>query len=97
MPCAANAITSFQLTNSDFWGTIPMTTSTGDYFYRLRVGFPPRRLGDYYVYYRSQMQLSFTGVVKYAVRDKELLDVFAPNVDEVIEISSDEYFEHMWE
>lgn len=80
---------------------ILMTTSVGsdrgNYFYRLCVGFPPRRAGDHYVYYRSTMQLSFAGVVKYAVRDNELLDVFAPNVDEVVEITADEYFEHMWE
>jgi len=36
-------------------------------------------------------------IVDLAVRSGDLLDVFAEDVDEVVEISKDEYFKHMWE
>lgn len=66
-----------------------------DHFYELHVHF--ERGGDYSVYYRTPMELSLQSVAKYAVRDGDLLDVFMQNVDYVLEITPEEYFEHMWE
>lgn len=67
-----------------------------DYFYRLRL-----RIGNTgchnYVYYRSKMPYALVNVPKYAVRDGDLIDAFMHRVDEVKEITPEEYFKYMWE
>ena len=66
-----------------------------EHFYRLHVHF--ERGGDYDVYYRTQYSMPIKDVPWHAVWDGDLIDVFLSNVSEVLEITAEEYFEHMWE
>lgn len=53
--------------------------------------------GDYNVYFKTTRRYIPEMIIDLAVKQKHLLDVFAENVDEVVEITADEYFEHMTE
>lgn len=53
--------------------------------------------GHLYVYFKTKNRFIPEMIVDLAVRHKELNEAFADRVDEVIEISESEYFEHMWE
>lgn len=64
-------------------------------YWRIRVN--PVKNGEYYVYFKTDLPLVQKQIPGAAVRAGDLLDVFKPCVDEVVEITADEYFEHMWE
>lgn len=66
-----------------------------DHFYKIHVHF--ERGGDYDVYYRTSFVPPLSEVAWHAVWDGDLLETFIQNVDSVLEITSEEYFEHMWE
>ncbi len=68
-----------------------------DHFYEVHLAFGRDGGADHSVWYRTPMNLSPENVPKYAVRDGDLLDVFMHNVDYVLEVTPEEYFEHMWE
>jgi len=51
----------------------------------------------YDVYCKNLLQLTWDNVLKYAVRDGDLIDVNASFAKSVHEITPEEYFNHMWE
>jgi hypothetical protein len=62
-----------------------------------RLGVSSKKLWGYNVYFKTNNRFIPAMVVDLAVRSGDLLDVFAEDVDEVVEISEEEYFKHMWE
>jgi hypothetical protein len=53
--------------------------------------------GDYNVYFKTKKRYVPDMIVALAVQQKHLIDVFAECVDEVKEITEQEYFEYMTE
>ena len=68
---------------------------SGNYFYKIHLHFECKE-SDHFVFYRSVMEYSLNNVPVHAVQDGDLLDVFIHNVDYVLKITSEEYFEHMY-
>ena len=62
-------------------------------YWRLRVNPCPN--GDYNVFYKTPINLLKENVLRCAVNDGDLLDVFLPAVDIVEEISKEIYYEYM--
>ena len=65
------------------------------YYWRLRVN--PAVNSDYKVYCKTPINLSKENVSRNAVSDGDLLDVFMKHVDQVEQITAEQYFEHMAE
>lgn len=70
------------------------SNSASDHFYEIYIDHGGH---GYFVYYRTPMDLSPYNVPKYAVRDKQLIAVDMRYVQYVLEITAEEYFEHMWD
>jgi hypothetical protein len=63
-------------------------------FYKLRINH--NKGGFYFVYYRSINQIPLQDVVLYAIMDGDLGEHEKGSVDEVTEITEEEYFTKMW-
>lgn len=63
------------------------------YYWRLRVN--PAKDADYNVYYKTPINVLAVNILRDAVNDGDLLDVFLPAVDQVEPISEETYYEHM--
>lgn len=62
-------------------------------YWRLRVNPAPD--ADYEVYYKTPITISRDNVPRNAVVDGDLLDSFLPYVDQIEQITAEQYFEHM--
>ena len=65
------------------------------FYWRLRTG--PLEKGGTFVFFKTKNRYIPDMVVDLAVRSGDLHGKFAPLVDEVVEISEQEYFAKMWE
>jgi len=72
------------------------TTQEQDHFYEMWVNTNEGKTG-YFVYYRSPTYLEPEDVPECAVVDGDLMDTHLEQVEYVLEITPDEYFEHMTE
>lgn len=71
------------------------SANSDDHFYELYIAF--ERGGGYFVYYRTPLDLLPDEVPEHAARDGDLIDVHLHHVEYVLEVTPEEYFEHMWE
>lgn len=62
-----------------------------------RIGVFSKKPGGFNCYFKTQRHYIPAMVIDLAVRQGELLDAFADDADEVVEITKEEYFTHMWE
>lgn len=65
------------------------------FYWRIRTG--PINRGGMHVYIKVNRKYIPEMIVDIAIRTKMLLDVFEQEVDEIIEVTQEEYFKYMWE
>lgn len=71
----------------------------GRTYWRLRVNtkFPWKEHVTEIVYFWTDKPLGPAMIAREAVREKMMIDVWLPYVDQVCRITKEEYFDHMWE
>lgn len=67
------------------------------FYWRIRTAFQSNNKIKEYTYFKTRDKYIPEMVVDLAVRNKMFLECFVQDVDEVLQITEEEYFKYMWE